>query len=64
MVGKRRPNCPIRRRSRARERGIDIKVVSEILGHTQTWFTRDTYQHVTKTLHDDAAEQMSGALWG
>jgi integrase len=46
------------------ERGIDIKVVSEILGHTQTWFTRDTYQHVTKKLQDEAAEQMSGALWG
>ena len=46
------------------ERGIDIKVVSEILGHTQTWFTRDTYQHVTKRLQAEAAEQMSGALWG
>jgi len=46
------------------ERGIDIKVVSEILGHTQTWFTRDTYQHVTKKLQDEAAEEMGGALWG
>jgi integrase len=46
------------------ERGIDIKVVSEILGHTQTWFTRDTYQHVTQKLQQEAAAQMGSALWG
>lgn len=46
------------------ERGVDIKVVAEMLGHTQTWFTRDTYQHVTQRLHDEAAAKMSTALWG
>lgn len=46
------------------EMGIDVKVVSEMLGHSQTWFTRDTYQHVTKRLQDEAAERMGEALWG
>jgi integrase len=35
--------------------GIDIKVVSEQLGHTTTTLTRDTYQSVAKYLHHDAA---------
>lgn len=45
------------------EMGIDVKVVSEMLGHTQTRFTRDTYQHVTKRLQDEAAERMGEGLW-
>jgi integrase len=35
--------------------GVDIKVVSEQLGHSTTTLTRDTYQSVTKELHHDAA---------
>ena len=46
------------------EAGVDIKVVAEILGHSQSWFTRDTYQHVSQRLQSEAAEQMASALWG
>jgi integrase len=35
--------------------GIDIKVVSEQLGHSTTTLTRDTYQSVAKHLHHEAA---------
>lgn len=46
------------------EAGVDIKVVAEILGHSQSWFTRDTYQHVSQRLQTKAAEQMAATLWG
>jgi integrase len=46
------------------EAGVDIKVVAEILGHSQSWFTRDTYQHVSQRLQAEAAEQMAATLWG
>jgi integrase len=39
----------------ALDAGVDIKVVSEQLGHTTTTLTRDTYQSVAKHLHHDAA---------
>lgn len=39
----------------ALEAGIDIKVVSEQLGHSTTTLTRDTYQSVAKELHHEAA---------
>ena len=39
----------------ALEAGIDIKVVSEQLGHSTTTLTRDTYQSVAKQLHHEAA---------
>jgi integrase len=39
----------------ALEAGIDIKVVSEQLGHSTTTLTRDTYQSVSKELHHEAA---------
>ncbi|MFD0975045.1 tyrosine-type recombinase/integrase [Plantactinospora endophytica] len=39
--------------------GIDIKVVSEQLGHTTTTLTRDTYQSVTKELHHKAADAVA-----
>jgi len=45
------------------EAGVDVKVVSEILGHSQSWFTRDTYQHVSQRLQAEAAEQMAAVLW-
>ncbi|GAA4595871.1 tyrosine-type recombinase/integrase [Actinoplanes octamycinicus] len=40
----------------ALEAGVDIKVVSEQLGHSTTTLTRDTYQSVTKNLHHEAAD--------
>ncbi|MEV6487103.1 tyrosine-type recombinase/integrase [Actinoplanes sp. NPDC051633] len=35
--------------------GVDIKVVSEQLGHSTTTLTRDTYQSVVKDVHHEAA---------
>jgi|HubBroStandDraft_5_1064220.scaffolds.fasta_scaffold09397_3 integrase len=40
------------------EEGVDIKVVSEILGHASTAFTQQRYQHVTPRLHQSAADAM------
>lgn len=45
----------------ALEAGIDIKVVSEQLGHSTTTLTRDTYQSVTKELHHEAAGAVPNA---
>jgi integrase len=41
--------------------GIDIKIVSEQLGHSTTTLTRDTYQSV-KQLHHDAADAVAAQL--
>jgi len=38
--------------------GVDIKVVSETLGHSDTRITRDTYQSVLDDLARDAAEKV------
>ena len=46
------------------EEGIDVRVVQEILGHSSSTLTRDTYQHVTKRLHGDAASRTGRALFG
>ncbi len=40
----------------ALEAGIDIKIVSETLGHSTTRITQDLYQHVRVQLQIDAAE--------
>jgi integrase len=42
--------------------GVDIKVVSERLGHSTPSFTRDIYQHVTPVMQTAAAEKVSGLL--
>lgn len=42
--------------SLALEAKVDIKVVSKRMGHSKTGFTQDTYQHVRRAVHDDAAE--------
>jgi integrase len=42
--------------------GVDIKVVSEQLGHSTTTLTRDTYQSVVKRLHHDAADAVAAAF--
>lgn len=46
------------------EAGVHPKVVSEVLGHSSTAFTMDTYQHVTPTMADQAAEVIQAALGG
>lgn len=46
----------------ALEAGVDIKVVSDQLGHSTTTITRDTYQHVRRVQHQDAAEKVVALL--
>ena len=43
----------------ALDAGIDIKIVSEQLGHSTTTLTRDTYQSVLKQLHHNAADAVA-----
>ena len=45
------------------EQGIDIRVVQQILGHSQLRMT-ERYTHVTRKLTEHAAERMGEALWG
>lgn len=48
----------------ALEAGIDIKIVSEQLGHSTTRITQDLYQHVRHQVHVDSAEKVIGLLSG
>jgi integrase len=48
--------------SLALEAGVDIKVVSDQLGHSTTRLTQDTYQHVRRQAHQDAAEKVVALL--
>lgn len=41
------------------EQGVDIKTVSQMLGHTDAGFTLKTYMHVTQSMQDHAADAMS-----
>ena len=44
------------------EAGIDIKIVSEQLGHSTTRITQDLYQHVRHQVHADSAEKVVALL--
>ena len=46
----------------ALESGIDIKVVSDQLGHSTTRITHDLYQHVIRRLHDGAAAHVAAMV--
>lgn len=48
----------------ALESGIDIKVVSDQLGHSTTRIALDLYQHVVRRLHDEAAERVATKVDG
>jgi integrase len=43
--------------------GVDVRVVADMLGHSQTRVTSDIYQHVLPAMARDAAEKLSAALW-
>lgn len=46
------------------EQRIDVKVVQEILGHSSSTLTRDTYQHVVPAIARGAADKIDRALFG
>ena len=44
------------------QNGVDIKTVSNILGHYSAGFTLDTYTHVTGEMQKEAADRMGGFM--
>ncbi len=46
----------------ALEEGVDIKAVSNMLGHTDCGFTMNTYIHATEKLQQTAADKMQSAF--
>lgn len=42
--------------------GVNVKVVSEALGHSKTAFTMDVYAHVLPTMGEQAAAAIQSAL--
>jgi len=44
--------------------GVDIKIVSEQLGHSTIRITQDLYQHVRLQVHQDSAEKVVELLPG
>lgn len=48
----------------ALQAGVDVKIVSERLGHTSTKITWDIYQHVTPVMQADAAETVARLIFG
>lgn len=47
-----------------RAAGVNVKVVSEALGHASTAFTMDTYRHVLPTMGEAVAAAIEAALGG
>jgi integrase len=48
--------------SLALEAGLDIKIVSEQMGHSTTRITQDLHQHVRRSAAGEAAERVAGML--
>ncbi|MCH5172498.1 MAG: tyrosine-type recombinase/integrase, partial [Erysipelotrichales bacterium] len=46
----------------ALQNGVDVKTVSNILGHFSAGFTLDTYAHVTTNMQQAAAEKIGQFL--
>lgn len=44
--------------------GVDVKVVSERLGHSSPMVTWGTYQHVVQGMQSDAAEKVAALIFG
>jgi integrase len=47
-----------------RKAGVDLKTVSERLGHSNIRITADLYTHAVRSADVDAAERMQRALRG
>ncbi len=48
----------------ALQAGVDVKIVSERLGHASAKITWDIYQHVTPAMQTDAAETVARLISG
>lgn len=46
------------------EQGMDIKIVSHMLGHTDAGFTMNAYVHVTNSMQENVANTMENLLGG
>ena len=46
----------------ALQNGVDVKTLSNILGHFSAGFTLDTYAHVTTNMQQDAANKVDNFL--
>ena len=44
------------------EAGVDVKTVSQMLGHTDAGFTMNTYMHVTDDMQKNAADKMKAII--
>ncbi len=44
--------------------GVDVKIVSERLGHASAKITWDIYQHVSPTMQSNAAETVARLIFG
>ena len=44
------------------EQGVDVKTVSQMLGHTDAGFTMNTYMHVTTEMQKNAVNAMSDLI--
>jgi integrase len=45
-------------------RGVPLKIVSEIVGHSQISITADAYMHVTPGMRREAAAALDAVLGG
>jgi integrase len=45
-----------------RAKGVHVKLVSEMLGHSTIVLTLDTYSHVIPAMHADAAAAMDAVF--
>lgn len=44
--------------------GVDVKIVSELVGHTSPLITWQTHQHVIKGMQTDAAKKVAALIFG
>ena len=44
------------------QNGVDVKTLSQMLGHFSSGFTLDTYTHVTDRMQEQAAEKIGNFM--